>query len=355
MKIFVLLLFIILLLTDCNKNNKDAAGRFIKVELPPAPPYSSKTQPSDSGTVKPIKKSEKKIRIAFLCLENSPYWNYVKDGTFAAQKELEDYNAEVDWVVPPGDRHTAEVFGNSLDALVVQQYDAIATVAGDSGIIPYINRAVDAGIPVATFNVETKKPSKRLFFVGADLYSQGQDAGKAFVEYWLGKKIDNPKVAILTGFFAVEGHELRREGFLDYIKENAPKVQVVGQVETKDNDEIGYQLASDFITANPDLNAMYGTAAGTIGVARAIEETGLTGKVFLFAFDYYPQLVEYVRKGVIALTIGQQPFAQGHDPVIRLFNYLVAGEAPPAGILNTKSTYLNAENIDSVVGSGGKD
>jgi ABC-type sugar transport system substrate-binding protein len=56
--------------------------------------------------------------------------------------------------------------------------------------------------------------------------------------------------------------------------------------------------------------------------------------------------MEYVAKGVITGTIGQDPFAQGHDPAIRLFNYLVAGEVPPAGRLLTRADFVTKDNIN---------
>jgi ABC-type sugar transport system substrate-binding protein len=56
--------------------------------------------------------------------------------------------------------------------------------------------------------------------------------------------------------------------------------------------------------------------------------------------------MEFVQKGVIYGTIGQDPFAQGHDPAIRLYNYLVAGEVPECGRLVTRADLVTQENID---------
>lgn len=314
-------------------------------ELPPGPPFSSAIQPDDSGTVTPIEASDTPIRIAVIGLENNPFWIPVREGAEAANEALRPFNGSVDWIVPPGDAHTADVFGGTIEAAITQQYDAIATIAGDSGIVPYINRAVEAGIPVATFNVETDAENDRLFFVGADLYRQGQAAGAALVDFFAERGVDDPKIAIMTGFFSVEGHELRRLGFEEYVTENAPGLEIVGRVETEDSDANAYQLAQDFLTANPDLNGMYVAAGGNVGAARAVEDAGLAGEVFIFAYDFVDQTIEMVRKGIIAGTIGQQPFAQGHDPAIRLFNYLVAGEVPPAGRMLTRSDFVTAENM----------
>jgi ABC-type sugar transport system substrate-binding protein len=311
-------------------------------ELPPGPEFSSAVTPTDSGSVKPVnQKADKPIRIAVLGLENNPFWIPVKEGTFAAAEELAALNATVDWI-NAGAQHTTDVFSRAVEAAVAQEYDAIATIAGDSGIVPYINSAVKAGIPVATFNSETEVENNRLFFVGADLYVQGQRAGEAMVDVLGG----SGTVAIITGFFAVEAHELRRLGFEDYVKDNAPGIEIIARVENEDKGDIAYRQAQDFMTATPDLAGIYVTAGGPFGAAAAVEDAGMGGKIKIISYDFVDETMEFVKKGVITGTIGQQPFAQGHDPAIRLFNYLVAGEVPEAARLLTKADFVTQDNID---------
>ncbi|MBI5667417.1 MAG: sugar ABC transporter substrate-binding protein [Chloroflexi bacterium] len=208
---------------------------------------------------------------------------------------------------------------------MAQGYDAIATIAGDAGVAPFIDAAVEAGIPVATFNSETDAENKRLFFVGADLYLQGQTAARAMADAIGGEG----KVAIITGFFAVEAHELRRTGFVDTLAAEFPNIEIVGEVENTDQGDIAFTQAQDFMAANPDLKGIYVTAGGPFGAAAAVEDAGKTGEVQVVSFDFVDETMEYVQKGVIYATIGQNPYAQGHDPAVRLFNYLVAGEVPP--------------------------
>ena len=124
--------------------------------------------------------AEEPMRIAVLGLENNPFWIPVKEGTLDAAAELEGHNVTVEWIVP-GETHLADDFAGGIEALVAQEYDAIATIAGDAGVAPFIDMAAEAGIPVATFNSETEIENARLFFVGADLYLQGQTAAQASV------------------------------------------------------------------------------------------------------------------------------------------------------------------------------
>jgi methyl-accepting chemotaxis protein/ribose transport system substrate-binding protein len=63
------------------------------------------------------------------------------------------------------------------------------------------------------------------------------------------------------------------------------------------------------------------------------------------SFDFVDETMEYVQEGVIYATIGQNPFAQGHDPAIRLFNYLVTGKVPPCARLVTEAAVVTKDNI----------
>jgi len=278
-----------------------------KKELPAPPAFDSVlAAPPDEGKVKPVDTMpDKKMRILVIGLENNPFWIPVKQGVLDAAKKLAAKNCVVDWVIP-GDQHTTDVFGNAIDAGVAQEYDAIATIAGEEGIVPFINRAVAAGIPVATFNSETATPNKRLCFVGANSYLQGEAAAKAMIE------------------------SLGGEG---------------GEVENTDKGDIAYTQAQDFMNSNPDLAGIYVTAGGPFGAAAAVEDAGKSGAIKIICYDFVDETMEFVKKGVIYGTVGQDRYAQGNDPVIRLFNYLVDGVVPPAGLLYTRADVVTKDNM----------
>jgi ABC-type sugar transport system substrate-binding protein len=304
-----------------------------------APAFTSSGTVDDEGTVKPVEqKPAKPLRIAVLGLESSPFWIPVKAGVERAGRELAP-NATVEWIVP-GEVHTADVFGRGIDAALAKQYDAIATIAGDAGVAAYIDRAAKAGIPVATYNSETETANSRLFFVGADSYAQGTAAGELMCKL-VGA---NGKVGVITGFFAVEAHQARVKGFEDALKKGCPQSTVVGMVENQDKAETAYSQAKDFMTAHADLGGIVAIAGSPFGAARAVEEVKKAGKVHLVTFDAVDETLDYIDKGVIDASIGQNPDAQGHDPVIRLYNYVVAGQAPAYGKLLTKAEMITKAN-----------
>ena len=307
---------------------------------PNAPAFASAGTVPDEGKVQPVaQRAAKPLRIAVLGLESSPFWIPVKAGAHRAAQELSARGVRVDWIVP-GELHTTEVFGRAIDAAIAKQYDAIATIAGDAGVAAYIDRAVRSGIPVATYNSETDTPNDRLFFVGADSYEQGKAAGALMC------RLVGPtgKVGIITGFFAVEAHQARVKGFEDALHAGCPRSVVVGRVENQDKAEIAYQEAKDFMTAHADLGGIIAIAGSPFGAARAVEEAGKAGKVHLVTFDAVDETMDYVEKGVIDATIGQDPDAQGHDPAVRLYNYLVTGQVPPYGRLLTRADVITKAN-----------
>ncbi len=336
--IFLLILALLPLNYSCQRSSSNKSSRV----LPPPPPYFSEGRAADQGKVMPVEnKKNEKIRIAFLAMETNPWWVPVKAGVMEAKDILKDFNTEVDWIVA-GDRHTADVFGVALEAVIAQNYDGVACLAGDEGMLPFIQKAVEANIAVATYNSETNKESSRAFFVGADNYEQGRICGEKMAQLIGGKG----EVAIITGFFSVEAHELRRTGFKDVLAEKYPEIKIVGEVENTDLADIAYTQANDFMSSFPGLSGIYITASGQFGAANAVKDSGKKNSVSVVCHDFLPETMGLVREGVIQGVIDQSTRLQGRDPVIRLYNYIVGGIIPPFGKLLLDTPVATPENID---------
>ena len=344
--ILLSMLIILLFIYSCNRSSSHRSTRILA--KPPA--YFSEGRAEDQGKVMPVKNiKNEKVRIAFLAMETNPWWTPVKEGVMEARDILKDFNAEVDWIVA-GDRHTADVFGIAVEAAIAQNYDGIACLAGDEGMIPFIQKAVGANVAVATYNSETNKESPRVFFVGADNYRQGRDCGEKMAQLIGGKG----KVAVITGFFAVEAHELRRKGFKDVITEKYPDIKIAGEVENIDLADIAYTQAMDFMSSFPDLSGIYITASGQFGAANAVKDNGKKGLVKVVCHDFLPETVGLVREGVIQGLIDQSTKLQGRDVVIRLYNYIAGGVVPPFGKLLLDTPMATPGNIDQILPGSGK-
>ncbi|MCE1254591.1 MAG: methyl-accepting chemotaxis protein [Anaerolineae bacterium] len=109
---------------------------------------------------KPLgERSSKPLKIAMVYIDY-PLFVQIKIGAMEAAKVLQPYNVLVDWVKPEGTRTeqgikvTADLYGPFIEDLAKKGYDAIGISVVDSDLIPYINRIVARGIPVATYNAE---------------------------------------------------------------------------------------------------------------------------------------------------------------------------------------------------------
>lgn len=278
------------------------------------------------GYVKPVNgKPKKHLRIAMIGAENGPFWYDVKAGANVANTVLKSLDAQVDWIVPAGAEklQSTDVIGPGIETAIVKGYDAIAVIGPDDSIVPYIQKARKKGIPVATFNTDARAltADDRFVFVGQNLYEAGRKAGEITAEAIGGKG----KVAIITGFFNIQALQDRVSGFTDYMKEKHPDVKIVGVVENKIQDQTSYGQTIDFLTANPDLKAVYVTVNDT-GAGKAVMDKKADVKVI--AFDYNAQEIEMLKNGGLHTIIGQDPFAQGYKTAIHLFNYLVDGTKP---------------------------
>jgi ABC-type sugar transport system substrate-binding protein len=76
-----------------------------------------------------------------------------------------------------------------------------------------------------------------------------------------------------------------------------------------------------------------------------VQDAGKGGQVKIICYDFVDETMQFVKSGVITGTLGQDPFAQGHDPAIRLYNYLIGGVVPPAGRLLTRADFVTKDNI----------
>ncbi|MBN1779592.1 substrate-binding domain-containing protein [bacterium] len=112
----------------------------------------------DSLTVPAGTPPTRNYRIVALGRDDSEIWKHVHDGVMAAHDKLTVQNIHIDWIVPEETREksdfSAMVYGRHIETLIAERVDGIITFIEDARLIAFINKAVDAGIPVVTVNTE---------------------------------------------------------------------------------------------------------------------------------------------------------------------------------------------------------
>lgn len=193
------------------------------------------------------------------------------------------------------------------------------------------------------FNIVTEEPCLRLVYVGADAYLEGRTCGET-----MGKLLNGQgQVAITVATASQTTFQLRSRGFISGLQEKYPGVQIVEIAEDHDSAETCHNLTVEFMKKYPGLSGVYVAGGGTpFGAARALAESGAAGRIKLVTHDLVDETMKFLMQGAVSATIGQDPFAQGHDPVIHLFNNVVCGWNPPAERMLTTMDMITRENFN---------
>ncbi len=263
-----------------------------------------------------------------------PYNDLIKTGCVLAEKDCTNLTSNM-----------SELAQGNLATMLSFQTEPILEkkVTSELGkFADILNEMIQSLNETATeFNAITDIPCRRLCYVGADSFLEGRKCGEVMGEVTGGKG----EVAIITASFKASGLELRRKGFESMLREKYPEIQIVDVKENHDKIEESYSIAKDLIKRYSQLSGIYVTEGGTpSGVAKAIFELKKKGKVKIICHDLTDEVMPYVKDGVVTATLGQDPFAQGHDPVIHLFNYAVAGWRPSTPRLLSHMDVVKPEN-----------
>ena len=227
-------------------------------------------------------------------------------------------------------------------ALAVGAHGIAITAALPEVVRPLTKEARDKGIPVICIN--TDDPSGQtpyMSYIGANLYEQGREVGKAALTYGILKPGDNVVVMI-----AEPGHvglEARAKGILDVMKENG----ITGdKLDTGNEFTRARELLKSYLTAHPNTKGIFGADAYTSGFSGDIVRLeNLKGQVVAGGFDVHEQILNNIRDGYMTFTHDQQPYAQGFYGVAELYTYLHAGIYPMN--INTATGIIDAKNVSS--------
>jgi ribose transport system substrate-binding protein len=138
-----------------------------------------------------------------------------------------------------------------MEDLINKKVDLIVITAPPTALIPAVEKAVDAGIPVVSYDSVVASPKVTVKNI-ADQYEIGGELAKFIVKELKGKG----KVAMLTGIAGTTPGQMRYEEALKVFNSN-PGIKIVGQVWTNSAYDQAKRAAENFIAANPDLNAIY--------------------------------------------------------------------------------------------------
>lgn len=238
-----------------------------------------------------------------------------------------------------------------VNAQVSQLEQMIAQKEGTCGVLlyaidynamgPVLKKVRDAGIPIINGNGDSEDKTIRDAFVGTDNKALGR-AGAALACEALGGK---GQVGIVS-FITAQNHQERVAGFEEGVKANCPDVEVLPVAPNDGTAEGAFAAANGLLTANPDVNLIWATDAGSPGVARAVEERGAQGKVLVVGTDRTPEQIDAIKRGTVTATITQDTTAEEWI-ALHYLKWLRDGKSIPE-VTITEAKVITADNVDSL-------
>lgn len=232
---------------------------------------------------------------------------------------------------------------------------AASTIAEDENnefnpVVKLMNQIIHQVHDMADeLNNMTGTPCLRLCFVGADSFLEGRKCGENMGELVGGRG----QIIIVVGNMTHIGHTLRRKGFETSIRENYSEIEIVEIFESGRSPEAVYKAMQNFVKTHDNITGVYCTDTESIlGVVKFKKENPDYSSIKTVAHDIAKTTAPHIQKGEIDAALNQNPIAQGHDPVIMLYNHLTAGWQPPTPRMLLDMGIINQHNVDSVWGDG---
>ena len=209
--------------------------------------------------------------------------------------------------------------------LIAQGVDAICVVPVDpESLEPVLEQARAAGIVVIAHE------GASLVNVDYDIEAFNNAAYGAFIMENLAQAMGGEGVyTTMVAHVTNASHNEWADGGVAYAQENYPNMTLLEaepRVESEDNGDVAYNVAKELFNKYPELKGIMGTSSfDAPGVARAIEELGLTGKVFTSGTGMPADNAELLKSGAVQSLTLWDPALAG-QAMIALAEKLLAGE-----------------------------
>jgi ribose transport system substrate-binding protein len=243
---------------------------------------------------------------------------------------------------------------------IAAKKDGLLVSCIDDSIASAIDEAVDANIPVITYDSDCPT-SERLGFYsmqseatgakGADLLSSAMGTG--------------PKtIAILTGRAGADNLERRVAGFTDRLAQMYPEVVIATTVHCAETGEsCGSAVENDIIAEYPELDGLFVVGLWGLLDACSCSDSGMSclcqdnqmpnwkaaakGKLKTVAYDSLPFELTLMDQGYVSALLGQKYFGWGYDTVSLMYDHLASG-AEVSGFVDSGFDVVCPDNMDDM-------
>ncbi len=262
-----------------------------------------------------------------------PVFNYARTGAERAARELGD--VEILWNAPLSADQLKQK--EILESFITQRVDgiAISALSGDF-LNETINRAINAGIPVVTWDSDAPN-SRRHAFYGVDDVAAGRILGAEAARLLDG----TGKVAIITSIGATNLAR-RLQGVQEALASHAG-IEIIEVYDIKEDPVRCAEIIATGSSRYPDLGAWIAVGGWPVFTRNALD--GLPRHVKFVSFDTIPPAPDLLKEGKVQVLLGQKYFDWGSESV-RLLYEIRKGRMPTEPIIDSGVDIVTAENVD---------
>lgn len=266
------------------------------------------------------------------------FWQAVKTG---AEQAADEFGVEITFEGPDTESDVDQQI-QMLQTALDKAPDAVGFAALDSQAAgPLLQQAKDQNIPVIAFDsgVDSDIP---LTTAATDNLAAAAEVAKHMAEA-IGHE---GKLALVVHDQTSLTGQQRRDGFVDYIDENEPNIEIVDIQYGGGDQAKSADLAKAIISANPDLKGIYGANEGSaIGVVQAVKELGIDPTKFVVVgFDSGKVQIDAIRDGYMLGAVTQDPIGIGYETVKAAVEAINGDELPKT--IDTGFYWYDTSNID---------
>ena len=301
---------------------------------------TSQTAGSKNGEKTEPLKSKGTIGVSLLTLKN-PFFKVIGDN-ITAEAAKQGYKT----IVLSADEDVAKQSNQVTDFIVSKVSAIVLSPCESRSIVPVIQEANAAGIPVITVDIPCNEPGVDILTqVATDNYGGGKEAGKAMIEA-LGEA--GGKVAILH-YRQAESCRLRVKGFKEVIEAHnvsaSAKIDMVMELESGAAKDLGYKAAEDALQAHGDLRGVFAiNDPAALGARAALEKAGKQDQVLIVGFDGQPEGKQAIKDGKIFADPIQFPDKMGIEVVRSIVAHSKGEHVEPEQLIPT-SLYRQEDGL----------
>jgi ribose transport system substrate-binding protein len=273
------------------------------------------------------------------------YWRTLKEGEeLAAQKFKEKgYDVTLDMKSAQGEGDEQGQL-SIVEDMINKKYTALLlSPISDGNLVPGVEKAKKNNIPVINVNDGIIKNSD--VFVGPKAIMNGELAAE-----WISKKIEGKgEVAIVIGMPKAFAARQRTMGFENWMKTNAPEINIVEKQNADWDRAKAKDLAEIWIKKYPNLKAIFcNNDVMALGVQEAVNAS--KKDILVVGVDGIQEAYESIRRGELAATVDSFPKFKGQIAVEMALRMLGGQELPrviwtPQALIDSSNVNEPAESI----------